>query len=523
MRKSQTKFTTHALFGLSLAYPILSGCTGQVPGTFRLAQQSETFTSSQTVNTKLDILWVVDNSASMDPSQNSLRNGFASFAAKYLQPTWDIRVGVITSDTYLANLAYTQYRQGDTYHPKWDGNWGKLLPGNHDGPMTGLCNTNNAYFYKGYSQCSIRDAKNQTGTADCINPGSGLTSTTQCVNTTNNDTVHSNVPVISTQPPAGTPADAAWTTGLVNNFVVNVSTGSAGSGIERGLGSILEMIQDNEVAGSAHPLFRPNSLRVIVIVSDEDDQTVDLTGNTATNLAPDAGYFYDNADTQDSGTHGACRSRTVPCTPGKCSGADPNNYTYTISFCAPQPESTTLMSLPKIKSTMDSFFLNLDGTAGKTGANPNYFMVSIVPTTGEAIQALHAQRGAEDNSVIGHARITSDYGKRYVDFGNLVANGSFASNLVDPAAPDTTNFQPILDSIGRVIVQKKAVFTLTRAPADNENTIVTVMHGDGSSTVIDQSLYTVSGTTLTITDNQTVLNLKDSDRINVSYQPKSSF
>ena len=45
-----------------------AGCTGQLPGSFRFAQLEETFSSSQELNTRVDILWVVDNSASMDVS-----------------------------------------------------------------------------------------------------------------------------------------------------------------------------------------------------------------------------------------------------------------------------------------------------------------------------------------------------------------------------------------------------------------------------------------------------------------------
>src|SRR5438046_3916422 len=96
--------------GLGLFILLNEGCTGQLPGAFRLQQASQTFASSQAINTKVDMLWVVDNSASMDPSQKSLRNGFAAFAQKYMQPTWDIQVGIITTDTYLANPRYATFR-----------------------------------------------------------------------------------------------------------------------------------------------------------------------------------------------------------------------------------------------------------------------------------------------------------------------------------------------------------------------------------------------------------------------------
>src|SRR5262245_6898423 len=97
---------THSIiFGPALASAFLSACTGQLPSSFRLQQQEEVFKSTQEINTKLDILWVVDNSGSMAGEQAKLRDGFVSFASRYMRPTWDIRLAVITTDTYLANPA----------------------------------------------------------------------------------------------------------------------------------------------------------------------------------------------------------------------------------------------------------------------------------------------------------------------------------------------------------------------------------------------------------------------------------
>ena len=57
-----------------------AGCTGQIPNSFRFNQAIQTFSSTSNVNTKIDLLWVVDNSASMDVSQQKLRNGISGFA-----------------------------------------------------------------------------------------------------------------------------------------------------------------------------------------------------------------------------------------------------------------------------------------------------------------------------------------------------------------------------------------------------------------------------------------------------------
>jgi hypothetical protein len=350
------------------------------------------------------------------------------------------------------------------------------------------------------------------------------------------------MPLIKTMLPAGQDA-YAWTKTLVNAFMTNVSAGADGSGIERGLGSILEFVADNEqnAQGVApNHLFRPGSLRVIIIVSDEDDQTVDPSVNLATD--PSTGYTYDVSDVGDGGT-GHCRSRTVPCPSGTCAqvpctnnsnnlcpNPDPTNstYTYTITYCAPQPETTTLMPPTSVATKLNTFFAGLDGATGATGATGptgNYFVVSVIPLSGESLTALHKNRGDEDVKVLGtgHRRVTSDYGARYVAFDQAVGNGSFESELVDPANPDTTDFTPILDKIGQVIVGKKATFTLDRAPTGQEDVVLSVAHADGTVTVIQPSQYTLSGKVLTITDMNVVLGFKSTDQISVTYEPSTVF
>ena len=207
MGKSLNQFTKTYLIILAL-FLSGAGCTGQLPGSFRYAQANQTFTANQGFDSKVDILWVVDNSASMDVSQKTLRNGFSAFATKYLQPTWDIQVAAITTDTYLAHPDFSSYLSstimpaGSTssyyggvasnppggtesavspyvgsfsdpsysnwvagtisaaghflnklsvnqVYPSWGPDWGLLLPGNHDGPMTSLCIEANSYFFGG--------------------------------------------------------------------------------------------------------------------------------------------------------------------------------------------------------------------------------------------------------------------------------------------------------------------------------------------------------------------------------------
>ncbi len=519
-------------------------CTGQLPNAFRLRQASESFENSQSIDTKIDMLWVIDNSASMDVSQSRLRDGFSAFAQKYMKPNWDIRVAVITSDTFLAHSAFTGYlnsqyeatgyksnylsritsggipgrstpfvnpswapalvntneasgnfgrfttgsRVKDNW-PKYGPNWAKLQAGNHDGPMTTLCYENNPYFFKGVGNCRIRDDETaNTGVSHCVTPSGAETSVTQCINTSMNDTVHSGKPVISTMPPSGTPANAAWTNQLVSDFLVNISTGASGNGSERAMGSVLQLFADNET--TATPFFRTGALRVVVFVADEDDQTQSIPSSPPGGFDPWSYY-------------------SSSCTPKTVDG-----YTYTISYC---PDPSKLVPVSTIKSQFDAFFSNLDTVPGGPAAAPNYFVISLVAINGSAIQSLHAERCTEENAIFGSCSTSVDRGDRYLQLADLVGNGSLKMDIT------ATNYSPILDAIGQTVVAKKSVFTLARAPTGSEDIIFMIRHIDGSIEVVSPSQYTLSGKTVTVTDYNFLLTLSATDRIEIAYQPRSVF
>jgi hypothetical protein len=514
---------------------VLSSCTGQLKNSFRFAQQEEVFSSMTSINTALDMLWVVDNSGSMAIHQQKIRDGFASFATKYMKPTWDIRVAVITTDTFLANPAFNSYlnsyriNPGSTFtsnylrqitsggipgrttpfvnpswapglvdtnpasstygrfpnglknnqdRPLWGPNWAKLLPGNHDGPMTTLCYEGNNLFISpsDVARCYIRDDQTgNTGPNRCAYPGATETSASQCVNTLMNDTVHSGKSIISTIPPTGTPADAAWQNLLIRDFLVNLSPGETGQGSERGMASVSQLMADNEAAGSTTKFFRPNSLRVIIFVSDEEDQSMTIPISPPSGFGPQSQYI------------GSC-TRNV------------DGVNFTVNNCA---DSSKLIPVTTYKTQYDTFFRNLDGS-GTTG-DPNYFIVSIVAPTAASVSAIRAINGNQDT-------IRAD---RYIALGAAVGNGSLVEDLSD------SDYSSMLDAIGLSIVEKKAQFVLARAASAQEDMIIWVKHADGTMDVMPYSVYTVSGNVVTITDTNYLLTLSATDQIIVNYQPKT--
>lgn len=580
---------------LILASALLSGCTGQLSNAFRYAQQEQVFSSQLEVNTQVDLLWVVDNSASMDVTQENLRQGFEAFARKYLKPTWDIQVAVITTDTYLADPAFrngvdtqgqsysgyldrfaisgsytsawAQSRASSWQNPSWapslmtltagasygrfssgiryrelvpawfaygssdsSVNFARLLPGLHDGPIAGLCTEDfpTRHFLGGRPHCQARDSRSQLGTSGCLNPDLSLgeTALTQCVNTVQNDTVHSGKAILRTQPPAGIPGDETWIRQLVDDFRVNVTTGSAGHGSERGLQSVLSVMKWNE--NTSTQFFRPGSIRGILFVSDEDDQSVtDPTLASELNTyRPNTGYRCDLTTLQTlnggSASPTCCASGCTysPVTlnadgsPQECLRKQIDGVDLLPSICVP---SQKLIPVSQIHAQMDQFFSTLDSASGPS---QSWFVSVITPLSLASIQSLQSARDTEDLAAGVIRAKAVDRGDRYLELADRVA--AITGRPAVKMDLSSTDYAPILEAIGRAIVERKASFQLTREPTGSEDMQVKLLHADGSSLLIPASEYVIQGKTLTLTSLDRVLAFSSSDRVLINYQPRFS-
>ncbi len=574
---------------------LFSGCTGQLSNAFRYAQQEQVFSSQLEVNTQVDLLWVVDNSASMDVTQENLRQGFEAFARKYLKPTWDIQVAVITTDTYLADPAFrngvdaqgqaymgyldrfaisgsytsawAQSRASSWQNPSWapslmnltpganygrfssglryrelvpawfaygssdaSVNFARLLPGLHDGPIAGLCTEDfpTRHFLGGRPHCQTRDSRAQVGPSHCLSPDANLgeSALTQCVNTVQNDTVRSGKAILRTQPPTGVAGDETWIRQLVDDFRINVTTGSAGHGSERGLQSVLSLMKWNE--NTSTKFFRPGSIRGILFVSDEDDQSViDPTQAAELNTyRPNTGYRCDLATLQAlNGGNASPTCCASGCTyspvtfgadgnPQECQKKQIDGIDLLPSICAP---SQKLIPVSQIHTQMDQFFATLDSSQGPS---TSWFVSVITPLSLASIQALQSARDTEDLAAGVIRAKAVDRGDRYLDLADRVAavNGRPAVKM----DLSSTDYGPILEAIGRAIVERKATFQLTREPTGSEDMQVKVLHADGSSFLIPASEYVIQGKTLTLSNLDRVLAFSSTDQILINYQPRFS-
>lgn len=106
-----------ATLGLSA---FVVGCSGD-PTTFSLLSDSDTFQQSNTTtNTKIDILWVIDNSGSMQTSQQQLASNFQSFISGFVNKNYDYRMAVTSTAAYRAtftgNADDAKFRDGSGAH-----------------------------------------------------------------------------------------------------------------------------------------------------------------------------------------------------------------------------------------------------------------------------------------------------------------------------------------------------------------------------------------------------------------------
>ncbi len=217
----------------------------------------------------MDLLWVIDNSFSMEPYQAKLKNGFTDFANRYFIGGRDIRTAAIPTDLWVAGVTNkssvrSQLRADPaSYGPNQGACYSFLLPGIHDGPRPEYLN---------------EKGKPQKGLAD-LNPDCSLNSLLS--------PRHSGSPILSTLSESGSPVDLST---LISKFQKNATVGLQGAGSERAFESVFKLLDTNE----SHPerrFFKPDRIRGIIFLADEHSQdkisfegkSVDNTGDTAVN------------------------------------------------------------------------------------------------------------------------------------------------------------------------------------------------------------------------------------------------
>ena len=93
---------------------LLSACDKSGGGVSILSAEENFKVSITTQPRPVDILWVVDNSGSMQTSQTNLASNFNSFIQDFVTLNYDFRMAVTTSDTW-----FEQYNSNSLYNSRW--------------------------------------------------------------------------------------------------------------------------------------------------------------------------------------------------------------------------------------------------------------------------------------------------------------------------------------------------------------------------------------------------------------------
>lgn len=98
-------------FVFAFASLALLGCSGN-SASYSVLPSTESFkqvTASGAANNKVDMVWIVDNSASMAASQQNLTDNFPQFIAQFVAKSFDFKIAVTTTDAYLAGAEYNSF------------------------------------------------------------------------------------------------------------------------------------------------------------------------------------------------------------------------------------------------------------------------------------------------------------------------------------------------------------------------------------------------------------------------------
>lgn len=458
-----------ALTGLSAGFTLAAGvgCTQAVPSQFKLLPATDTAPAAFQVGEEvvekrgapIDILWVIDNSASMLTSQTKLKNGLASFARDYLtKQGTDIQLAVITTDAFVANPAWEKYLN----EPNPETKKTPLQVHREKEP-------NQKQWGPDYAKLSASALMSTKGAKS----------------------------------------------GLVSNFQSRVLVGTQGIYEEHGFDSVVQFLGDNETGASPNKLFRKGSQRIVIFLSDEDDQSMgDRVGPEPRKLLYSGTYY--------SGKDAAKAEKILPShftidCPGEATLAGaPITAKTAMTLCV---RPGIVEGVDEFKARLDAFFRKLDGNPN---GNPNYFVTAIVGQDPATIESLR-RNTKEKNSETGLTVITNEVGSRYLELVSRAGNGSFAMDI------GASDYSPILRKIGLEIekrsIQTKTLpqtsFTLDRAPDTRERLVVTAILASGRSVVLAPDQFRVAGNTLVIADEKFKSVLQPGDRITVVYQPST--
>ncbi|MNK26228.1 hypothetical protein D3C87_445600 [compost metagenome] len=146
---SKKNFLIYAMAAVSTA-ALTTGCD-KSGSPFSLAPDSSSYKQEAVyVPKKIDVLWVIDNSGSMETSQQNLATNFQSFINRFQQNNYDFNMAVVTTDAWRkefnANSELARIRDGAVLqrapYPHIENHSGVFVMNNNTPDLSNVFSTN---------------------------------------------------------------------------------------------------------------------------------------------------------------------------------------------------------------------------------------------------------------------------------------------------------------------------------------------------------------------------------------------
>src|SRR3989344_3165349 len=108
--------TVRTILPSLMAFGLLCGC-GQDSTTYSLLAEGETFQQNSAINTKIDIIWMMDGSGTMANHQQNLASNFDDFIDHFLSKGLDYHMVVASQDAWVRELNYNAGTCGSNPNP----------------------------------------------------------------------------------------------------------------------------------------------------------------------------------------------------------------------------------------------------------------------------------------------------------------------------------------------------------------------------------------------------------------------
>lgn len=216
----------------------LNACSDK-SGNISILSDSDTFYQSSSVNNKIDIMWMVDTSASMQPYQTNLANNFNAFITDFVTKGYDYNMAVGGTDAW--------HRERTNY------------------------NGNSTHYYGGSITCATESEITAFRDGD----------------------IYGNLSVCGNQSGNYLITSAMDPTTIINTFATNIKVGIYSDGDERGFQSIRGVLRRNEDGSKGYgtethtalnSFRRDNAFLAVIIVADEEDGSRKKNGNNYSSM-----------------------------------------------------------------------------------------------------------------------------------------------------------------------------------------------------------------------------------------------